>query len=73
MKMYVMATKLMPCLLVELQKEIHVSTCQDIPERLKRGPEFFFKIMTTGNETWICECDPAMNPHLSGRASSPIH
>jgi len=73
MKMYVMATKLMPCLLGELQKEIHVSTCQDIPERLKRNPEFFLKIMTTGDETWICECDPAMNPHLSGRASSPVH
>jgi hypothetical protein len=61
MKMYVMATKLVPCLLGELQKEIHVSTCQDIPERFKRDPEFFLKIMTTGDETWICECDPATN------------
>jgi hypothetical protein len=72
MKMYVMATKLVPFLLGELQKEI-VSTCQDIPESLKRDPEFFLKIMTTGDETWICECDPATNPHLSGRASSPLH
>ena len=71
-KMYVMATKLVPCLLDELQKEIHVSTGQDIPERLKRDPEFFLKIMT-GDETWIYECDPATNPHLSGRASSPVH
>jgi len=60
-KMYVMATKLVPCWLGELQKEIHVSTCQDIPERLKRYPEYFLKIMA-GDETWICECDPATNP-----------
>jgi len=72
MKMYVVVTKLVPCLLGELQKEIHVRTCQDIPERLKRDPEFFLKIMT-GGEKWICECDPATNPHLSGRALSPVH
>ena len=71
--MYVMATKLVPCLLGELQKEIQVSTCQDIPERLKRGPELFLKIMATGNEMWICGCDTAVNPHLSGRASSQVH
>lgn len=71
-KMYVMATKLVPCLLGELQKEIHVSTCQDIPERFKWDPEFFLMIMTD-DEKWICECDPATNPYLSGRASSPVH
>jgi hypothetical protein len=48
MKMYKMATKLVPCLLSELQKEIHVITCQDILERLKRDSEFFLKIMTSG-------------------------
>jgi hypothetical protein len=71
-KMYVMATKIVPCLLGELQKEIHVSTCQDIPERVKRDPQFFLKIVTD-EETWIYACDPATNPHLSGRASSPVH
>jgi len=56
-----------------VQKESHVIKGQDLQERLVRDPEFFLKIMTTGDETWICECDPAMNPHLSGRASSPVH
>jgi hypothetical protein len=27
----------------------------------------------TDDEKWICECDPATNPYLSGRASSPVH
>jgi hypothetical protein len=34
-EMYVMATELVSCLLSELQKEIHVITYQDSPERLK--------------------------------------
>jgi hypothetical protein len=34
------AVKFMPCLLSEKQKEKHVTTYQNLQERLARGPEY---------------------------------
>jgi hypothetical protein len=44
--MHQIATKFMPCLLSEEQKENRVSTCLDLEERPDKSPKFLLKVMT---------------------------
>lgn len=39
------ASKFMPHLLRKEKKNNHVTTCQDLPDKLEGGPEFLLKII----------------------------
>jgi len=50
------ATKFVPCLLTDAQKENHVTVSQELSD-CSNADENFLKNVITGDETWVYSCD----------------
>jgi hypothetical protein len=64
LKMHCVATKFVPCLLTEEQKQNRVTVSQELLDHLNND-ENFQKNVTTGDETWVYGYDVETKVQLS--------